>query len=297
MKKKTIILSTILAISCTASIGVLAAAEDNSLNLVKETVELNATLPDASEIDASSDKVSFIDKNAAKTIAYSIDDASVALTYEKTNVDDSGIQKKVYSDSKGNSYYFSQSGQLLECKMSNDNLVEANRDYVGDKAQSGTLTEKEAIAYAEKAAKERFGSKFDLVEFDEINQDSMDSSYYVYYWQRLGEDGFIKGICYYANVLQDGSLYACSMGNYDDLINFDESLLDGVTEATIRASVEKELAAKYGDIIDYEIVEPRLFNKDGHYYIGLSAHATVMDKELGREISVGDRIYYDLPVE
>ncbi|MCI8331702.1 MAG: hypothetical protein HFE78_02615 [Clostridiales bacterium] len=299
MKKTVIMISAVLTIACAVTLLAFAASpkENDSATVatVTEAKELKAVFVDPTQMKTSFDDTSFVDEAAQQEMTYIIGNVPVALTYEKTINRANGMKENVYLDSEGNGYYFGQSGELLESKMSDDNLSKANDAYVGDKAKPATMTQDEALAYAEKAARERFGSRFDLVEFDSVHQDSMDHSYSVYYYQKLGEDKYIQGVLYYANVLQDGSLYTCSMGNYDDLAGFDESLLDGVTEATIRASVEKELKNKYGDVIDYQINEPRLFYDNGNYYVGLGVSATIMDEEIGRAVPVGERLRYDLP--
>lgn len=317
MKKIAIILCAVLTLSCIASICVFAmqpkediitSADETPDNIVETTlettnettddiIELNATIVDELEsLNLQTETTSIIDNNASQYMSYTIAGAPVSLTYETTNIQASGVQTNLYLDEIGNIYTFNQSEQLLDFTSSDDNYLNAIHDYVVDHTKQSTLTEEEAIEYAEKAAKERFGSKFDLVEFDSDFQDDT-MSYCIYYFQKLGQDNFIKGIYYYAYVLPDGTVDTSSMGNYDDLINFDESLLDGITEKSIRASVEKVLSEKYGgDVISYELGDARLFNYHGSYYIDLGVTATVNCEDFAKPVTVGEKLRYDLPI-
>ena len=167
-----------------------------------------------------------------------------------------------YNDEKGNSYTFAEDGTFLSY-MGESELEGFSSALYVDKGLAPDITEDEAVAIAEKTGKEVFGEVFDKVKFESVKYDM--GIYRVFFYQRLGADGSIVGLRYYASILADGRIYSYGIPSAAEFRDLDESKYELVT----KADIEKIAVEQYGVNADYfpneEYIE--ICKKNGKYVL------------------------------
>lgn len=313
-KKTLIMLGISITICAVASLSVIAAVTSQNSTPISYITTNETVLKDISKETGTSELENivsaklvsteeqlvkdelFINESAAAEKTYVINNKPIPLKYSESKIRPSGIKQDIYLDAGKNEYTFASDGNIASYAISDETFINSIREYTGDYKDTGkgkvsTLTEEIAIEIAEKTARETFGDKFDLVKFDSSLYDDNDGSYFVYFTQKLGDSGFIEGLYCDVSILPDGTVNYCSMGNYDELINFDTALLDGITKDGVYADLEEKTREMYGDkLVDFEISDNiRLFNENGTYYFSVCVSSDVnFDNGLGI-----DQVYYD----
>lgn len=200
---------------------------------------------------------------------------SISLTYSKSEISEGGNHADVYTADNGDEYKFNQAGEILSITASDQTFLSGIGNYVGDKPTTTALTEDIAIKIATRAAKSYFGSKFEHLEYDRIRKDETSQCFYVYFYQKLGEDGFVNGIHARVTVFPNGTVCDCSIENYEDLIHFDQSLLNTLSKETLLSNIDKQIELLYGDdVSDYTVLSINLKNDNGVYYVEVKTKAS-----------------------
>lgn len=315
MKKKQLLIlfSTILILFIVIALSVFAnipTSDEVNKDVSKSISTVKTPLPSAIMISSDNyviEEKNFISQDIITKKNYVIEDSIIQLKYSNSTIKTSGITNDIYFDKDNNEYTFSSNDELISYSISNEAFVNSIQKYTGDykeldKGKTSTLSEQDAIKYAKRIAREYFGDKLDLVEFDSITHDNETNIYYLYFYQNLGADNFIKGIYCYVSILPDGTVNHCSMDNYDELINFDSSLLDDITKEVIYTDLENKTRELYGDkLVDFEISDNiQLFNENGLYYflVGVSSEVDFEGNGVDGVYNDGGQIYrYDLTVK
>lgn len=149
-----------------------------------------------------------------------------------------------YEDEKGNSYTFAEDGTFLSY-IGESELEGFSPALYVDKGIAPDITEDEAVAIAEKTAKEVYGEAFDKVKLESVKYKY--GKYDVEFHQRLGADGSLLGLSCHVSVLANGTPYFYTMGGLSSLRDLDESKYENIT----KEKVEKIAIEQYG--VDAEL--------------------------------------------
>ena len=207
---------------------------------------------------------------------------------------------KTYTDKDGNLYNFNEDGIFVGMTynpMTLDNSVSMEHKEDPD----NPFTDEDSIEAAKKLGHDQFGEVFDRLSFRDIIADSAGVRT-VRFWERLGEDGFVISNCFYATFFGDGTLLGYGMPTYANTLDFDDSLLSGVSKQWILSDIDLKTDDQYGDrLIRWYLAADDCISleKDssGNYYLSADVIA-VLNSENGEEYSDGGRHYeYALPFE
>lgn len=275
LKKTWITLGLILALSAIVSICVLAA-----------TSEKGSDTPTPKEAEAVKE---YTENGVTKTLAY-----------RETKENPGGARIFVYTDDDGAEYQFNESDMLVGYFIGERNVADEMSDanYLVEKGLL-TVDEQKAAAIAEKACREKFGDKFDLVTFGGVTKDQGDGTCYVRYYQYLGEEKNIIGLRCTVMILANGTVFDCSMYGYDELVDFDASRLDGITEEVLSAFVKEQAKEQFGrqyyGCCLYQSEPIRLLAEDGRYYLRVYASVDVIPQNGTTPYPSLYAYEYDLP--
>lgn len=212
------------------------------------------------EKDTSVEVFSVRDDAEKERILNMKDGTSVELTYDKTNNFSLNNKTDVYLDSDNNQYLYKNGSKLL-------GVIGAKEQY-GESGftEKTALSEDELIEIGLKYAEDMFGSDFDNFEFCDFTYTEDTDLYSVDFCERHGENGFIIGRSGGTTLRADGTVRSCLKSERYDRDNFDEKLLDGITEEKIEIYADKLAKAAYGDIyIDSKVEMVELVSINGAY--------------------------------
>ena len=237
-----------------------------------------------SEKDYVSAVETYIDNNAIKSKTYLSNDQTVSLVYDHSRLDSNGDQKNIYVDQSNNKYVYGAEGEFIGFSQSSDTYMNtvSEMQLQAKSEKNVTITEEEAIAIAYQTARNTFGNKFDIVEFDHTTIDGLDGSYYVFFSQKLGKDGFIEGIRCFVNVLNNREIYSCKMPNYDELKDFDTAKLDSMTEEDLLKCIQIQLEETYGDALQgFSFEKAKLKSNDSKYCLEVKLNIILSEGDQG----------------
>ena len=248
-KKHIVIVSTVIALALLAGIGVFAVANGNRPA-----------------------------ESPAEPTAGAADDAA------NTN------QPGKYQDADGNRYKYDQSGTLVSYSMDTQTYVDHTWDQARAAEANGampiSLTEEQALEIAEQFARENLNGRFDLVTQDDVFVDNANGSYQFTFYQKLGENGFVNGICCNIQVLQTGVVASCTMQNYEELADFDPAMLDGVTEQTVLDAVFEQVLADYPEASNPQLMRANLEANGARYRLAVHVSVSVPNPGWTRPITL-----------
>ncbi len=218
--------------------------------------------------DSIYERSAYSKNDIAQNKSFIQNNSAISLTYSKSEIYESGKHVDVYVNSNGDEYSFNQAGEILSIDVSDETFLSGVGNYVGDNPTTTDLTEDIAIKIATQAARSQFGNRFNLLEFDSVRRDDTSKCFYVYFYQKIGDNKFINGIYAYVTIFPNGTVGNCCMENYDDLIDFDQSLLETLSEDSILYDINTQVESLYEeDLSNYTILGIQLKNDNGAYYV------------------------------
>lgn len=204
------------------------------------------------------------------------------LTFLKGELTEDGSNVNVYTDENENEYRFDSHNNLVGYEFTGG---------IPGRFENGAsrISEKEAREMGRGYAERLFTTE--VREFtDETLQYKRDSAEYEFtLTRRLGENGFVQGpFCTIDMFPKDGMLLSASLSSLYILEGFDESLLDGVTEAKVEETALKQAAEKFREGNNFEVRNIALKMKNGKYCLEVSVEYS---QGGGKML---DKIYYGL---
>lgn len=191
----------------------------------------------------------------------------------------------VYTDDSGNEYSYDMTGMLTEFKLneltSNVNSANAEKLY----------NEKEATELAREYAHLLYGDKFDDFEFE---WSLASEETHTYTFSFIKKYGFAAGPHCFIDICTNGVLLSCDLIGYNEYDDFNDDLLNGVTEDTVKAYVDDQIKLKYSETLDnYDIDSINIKKLDGKYNIIVAVNIAYRVNE-GSITNVGQKYYYPL---
>lgn len=205
-----------------------------------------------------------------------------SLVYDREETKVNGEVVDVYTNESGDEYKFDGSEQLIGFSASDDALSdEISAFYENRKKGIAGTTEEKAVQIALDIAKKEYPDVADTFVPDGSTLDEGSGITTVRFSQHLGKDGFVKGLRFYASVFSSGKVYAFGLTNAEQVRGFDESALDGITEADIVEKVEKEAVNIFGDRVkECSIREGVSLGKLGdHFVLEVKTYCTFKDED------------------
>lgn len=195
----------------------------------------------------------------------------------------------VYLDKNENEYRYNKSGKLTEFKL-NAETSDVNKANASD-----LLTEQEAVERAREYAYLLYGDIFDEheLEWSHFSKEQHEYSF-----------GFIKKLKFvnvsycFVDICTNGLLFSSDFSSYNKYDDFDESLLDDITEQDIENFVQEQIEHQYSSKCKgYEIKSMGLQKVNNKYYIDIITNVDIDygNDVLGEDIySIGQEYYYAL---
>lgn len=216
------------------------------------------------------------------------ENATEMLNYKETFNNSIGDYLDIYSDREDNEYLYDPFGKFVGWRYSDDKWW----NYSLTLDSRYIISVEEAVASAETAAKEIFGSAFDAFVLQQAKLIN-NSHFWVIYETQYGENGFLGGAECRIKVLRDGTVILCQMPYVHDYDDFDSSLISGINESMLTEYTAQQIHEIYGDEIGgYEIKKMSVIKNNGRFQILIQS-----DIILGKDGSGGKtlaRVYYDL---
>lgn len=189
----------------------------------------------------------------------------------------------VYIDESGNEYGYDMSGTLLDFKLGSE-ASDAKRANV-----QTLITKEKAVELAKEYAYVLYGEKFDGFELKSSTELQGTNSYQIIFSKKYR---FVHGPYCAAVIFADGTLSDISLLDYNECADFDESLLDGITEQEVCNYAKGQAELQYSsEFADFNVTAILLDKIEGKYQ--LSVHADVKI-DSGGETTLAQTYYYPL---
>ena len=286
MNKKTIIiLSCILIFSIAINITVYALVSADALKFE------NAIISDA--VTKYKD-VWKTREEAVKNKEYSVHGAKkVQLKYRETlNLTESEYLD-VYTDDMGYEYQFDNDNNMIGFYNKSQEDWNESKAIVQRDLPS-KITKEQAKELALDYVYEIYSDDLTGFEFESIQNYDSAYSYSVTLTKNYGKDGFIIGAYCYVDVYFNGALNSCVIPDLYKKADFDEKLVEGITEQNVKDYAEIELKAKYGENLkNYEIANIYLDSFNGKYVLSIMVD---VNSEINKDmpLSTSEVLYYDI---
>ena len=212
MKKLLLVLTVILFAALVLSvIGAAAAYEKYDIDELEKTAK-------SAVFESFRDEAGF-----EKTRSLEIDGKTVELQYKSTRQVEHRGKSDIYTDEAGNEYLYDEKGRFYSY---------TNMDF-GDLAFESldAISDEKAESLAREYVQRYFGDILDGLTFEKVT--CRNGIAQVEFNKSLGKDGMFRGPTCYVDVRYDGVLGAISCASVRALEEFDEGLLDGVTEKVL----------------------------------------------------------------
>ena len=157
------------------------------------------------------------------------------LTYENSRKLSQDQIIDVYRDEKDMEYRFE--GERLVAVVDHSVFSQGNKSW-------GQIARDESIEIAKNHLYETYGEKLDGYLLDEVRRDG--NTIHIIFTKDWEKTEFAGGASIKVSMTSDGTVYQ-SMLSYEKPLNFNESLLDGVTKKDIEKFVEEQVKERYGD--------------------------------------------------
>lgn len=181
------------------------------------------------------------------------DGTSVKLAYDKTGNFTLKDKVDVYTDSDDNEYLYKDGDKFI-------GVILPDKEYSADSlmsniGESEEFDEDRLKEMAFEYARNLYGDDFNNFELQSFDYLEDVDHYSIAFEETHGENGFITGRSSVVSIKSDGTVRNCVMANRYDRDNFDEKLLDGITEEKLEAYADKLAKASYGEIYINSTVE------------------------------------------
>lgn len=264
MKKHVVIFISLLIIAAVATVSVVAAVSSNKdkpdsdvnqeTGLYEVVDGLTASTQNQDYEECLSTEVSeeSVPITEDGSFSHAVLGKTYRLEFSGTEPDPIGPDWEIYTDEEGNMFKYDENGNFLGVTFdprSFDNSV--SMEHKED--PSHPFTDEDAIAAAEELGREQFGDYFDRLNYHFVLKADTGERY-VFFYQLIGEEQFVTGIHFHATYLGDGTLLGFAMPNCYSLMDFDESLLQGVTKDSVTAYLDSKTKELHGDrLIDWNL--------------------------------------------
>lgn len=277
-------------------------APDNIVVTEDTATPIKLIYPDTSSIHGSSTTVQ--EGKIANTITYrkiNLQSNAAAsqysnterLTYTETEVYPNGKAIDLYLSEEQCVYYFNKDEKFIGWKLPNDQWHEIVKNFSGKEA---AVSDEEAVEIADKVVEFLFSDVSDIVTYDRVHYDNS-GWYSVRYYEKLGKGDFINGLYCCILIAGDGTVFSATMYNYDDVSDFDGSLLNSITEDHISDLANVHLNRKYAEhsdeITNFSLEGARLVCIDGKTVIEADYHFELPGWS-GRIQTIADSCYIEI---
>lgn len=252
-----VVVLIISLISCVCVYAVLDTAGNDAE--VKDKVLVNAI-----NKDDSSDVKELMFCGEKEEISF---DETITLTLSEV--------RDVYVDENDNEYGFDTNGNLLFYDLSGTKKMEIEDEL--NRSEPAIINTEEATEKAIEYANSILGAEsneFSVVKVYDKNREGKE--YCITSHKKYGEGKFVLGEICTIMVMADGTMSCWSMPNRETLRDFDESLLDGITEEMMIEFAKENLYAIYGDMADeYNYISTNLVKRNGSYALAVRANVEI----------------------
>lgn len=195
----------------------------------------------------------------------------------------------VYLDKNENEYRYNKLGKLTEFKL-NAETSDVNKTNASD-----LLTEQEAVERAREYAYLLYG---DIFDGHELEWSHFSKEQHEYSFGFIKKHKFVNVSYCFVDICTNGLLFSSDFSSYNKYDDFDESLLDDITEQDIENFVQEQIEHQYSSKCKgYEIKSMGLQKVNNKYYIDIITNVDIDygNDVLGEDIySMGQEYYYAL---
>ena len=261
MKKKA---PTVIALSLliTLIISVCVFAGINNKKSVPED--------DRFQTNADADKTKTLKlfekaDNSDKTNSVRLAKNGSKLKYKTTLNYDGVLSHDIYVDTNNNEYYYDSLGNLNGFTASQEAV-----DTITASGRNSAIDEKRAISLAQKYSAMLFGDVTNSFELKSSYYNQSNSTYNITFVKKIGKYGIINSAWCACNILPNGEMSFCSLSRAHDFDEFDESLLDNITDTVLKDFVSGQIA----DGVSFEITAASLVKDADTYRIDVDVTET-----------------------
>lgn len=261
MKKKA---PTVIALSLIIAliISVCVFAGINSIKPVPEDGHF--------QTNADADKTKTLklfekDDNSDKPNSVRLAKNGSKLKYKTTLNYDGVLSHDIYVDTNNNEYYYDSLGNLNGFTASQEAV-----DTITASTRNSAIDEKQAITLAQKYSAMLFGDTTNSFEFKSSYYNQSNSTYNITFVKKIGKYGIINSVWCACNILPNGEASFCSLSRAHDFDEFDESLLDNITDTVLKDFVSGQIA----DGVSFEITAASLVKDADTYRIDVDVTET-----------------------
>lgn len=283
MKKRKVITVTAVTVIMAVAVGAITicATKDRSDIVASEDKYETRLFAAKTKTLKLSGENTLVEKKSATTENISSLKSGTKLRYKHTASYTKTKRYDVYTDESGNEYGYDMSGTLLDYRLSSETL-----DTKRANVQS-LITKEKAVELAKEYACVLYGEKFDGFELKSSTELQGTNSYQIIFSKKYK---FVHGPYCVAVIFADGTLSDISLLDYNECADFDESLLDGITEQDVYSYAEGQAEAQYSSQLeDFNVTAILLDKIEGGYQ--LSVHA---DVKIDSETTLAQIYYYPL---
>lgn len=292
--KSIIILAVILVLSIVGCIATFADSGKLNNETVSykqrlfapktKTLSLFENVADVNESELCVEKI--VDNTAG---GESIATTGTEIKYKNTVTFFGEKSYDVYLDNNENEYRYNVSGKLTEFKL-NAETSDVNKANASD-----LLTEQEAVERAKEYAHLLYGNEFEGYELEWTH---LSSELHQYTFGFTKKYKFVNSSYCFIDLCTNGLLLSSDFSSYNKYNDFDESLLDGITEQDIEGFVREQIELQYSSKCKgFEIKTIGLQKFNNKYYIDIVTDINIdYGNNMGEEdiYSVGQDYYYAL---
>ncbi len=198
------------------------------------------------------------------TKVFELNKEKIVLTFKDKSYANNTWYQYNYTDEAGIEYMFYEDEGFV-------GIANLNRDY----DNSIVISEDEALEIAKKCASELFPNEFDKYTLLESNFNSSLKTYTFLYYKNYGIDDCLKGEVCNIQVYSYGDIKRCHMRNLYVFKDFDESLVENISQDDIDKLALQLISKKYNDAADWAVTESSasLQYRGGNWVISLTIEA------------------------
>ena len=269
MKRSILTLLIIITITVVIATGIVAFAELNS----NPNSDIKIT-------DSGQSEISEIPTGVPQTRIYTSGDGEkVQLNYKTTSYEGGFEPNNVYVDNQDNEYCYDFNGNLIDIMFHPKNSRKNNSYSESEnvKSENKQIDIDTAIDIAQRFATENYGKAFSGMSLYDAIPLENDEMYYITFSRNYGENGFVCGEICTALIRYSGEVYSCGIPNAYKFDNFDNDLLEGVSQKNVISFVEKRMSDIFKNLNNYEITGIFLTMIDGKYNIAVYTKQTTKE--------------------